>query len=179
MKVVNLYGGPGCGKSTAAAYLFARLKSKHIDAGLVGEVAKELIYLGNEVQLLNQAKMLGAQYGKLEDFRRSKIQVAVSDSPLAMQVVYCRGLFYYDEIAALNKKLDSAFDNINVFIRRCNPYQTNGRMQTEAEAIALDHKIKEFMHDDFHYIIDATYDDYDFLANEIIKIVDRDLINQF
>lgn len=179
MKVVNLFSGPGAGKSTAAAYIFARLKSKHIDTELVGEVAKELIYLGNEVQLVNQPKILGCQYGKLVDLKRNKIQVAISDAPLAMQLVYCQDKPYYKEIEAFSRVLNSEFDNINIFIRRCNPYQTYGRVHSEAEALVLDKKIKDFMRDDFHYVIEANDNDLDFLVREIIKLTDKELISEF
>lgn len=39
--VVNLLGGPGCGKSTGAAYIFSQLKMRNIDAELVTEFAKD------------------------------------------------------------------------------------------------------------------------------------------
>ena len=40
--VVNLYGGPGAGKSTAALQLVAELKKRGINADYVSEYAKEL-----------------------------------------------------------------------------------------------------------------------------------------
>lgn len=39
--VVNLFGGPGSGKSTGAAYVFARLKMLGYNAELVTEFAKD------------------------------------------------------------------------------------------------------------------------------------------
>ena len=134
MKVVNLYAGPGAGKSTAAAHLFAKLKSHHISTELVGEFAKELIYLGNDIQLANQVYILGCQYRKLVDLKRHGISVAISDSPLLLQLVYCQGQPYYEEIAALVQKLNSEFDNIDVYLNRVNPYQIYGRVHSELEA---------------------------------------------
>ena len=42
-KVLNLYGGPGVGKSTGAAYIFSMLKLAGINCELVREYAKELV----------------------------------------------------------------------------------------------------------------------------------------
>ena len=38
--LVNLYAGPGAGKSTGAAYIFAKLKMAGIDCEYVSEYAK-------------------------------------------------------------------------------------------------------------------------------------------
>ena len=42
--LINIYGGPGAGKSTVAAGLFYELKKKGYDCGLVTEMATELVY---------------------------------------------------------------------------------------------------------------------------------------
>lgn len=41
--VVNLFGVPGAGKSTGAAYIFYRLKINGINAELVTEFAKDKV----------------------------------------------------------------------------------------------------------------------------------------
>ena len=46
--IVNLYGGPGSGKSTGAAYLFAKLKMAGVDAEYVTEFAKDKVWEGNQ-----------------------------------------------------------------------------------------------------------------------------------
>jgi adenylylsulfate kinase-like enzyme len=43
LHVINLFGGPGTGKSTLAAALFTDLKMKGINAELVTEFAKDLV----------------------------------------------------------------------------------------------------------------------------------------
>ena len=44
MKVINLFAGPGTGKSTTAAGLFYKMKSKGYMVELVTEFAKDLVY---------------------------------------------------------------------------------------------------------------------------------------
>ena len=43
-KVINLFGNPGSGKSTVAAYLFSELKSRGLEVELVTETAKDLVW---------------------------------------------------------------------------------------------------------------------------------------
>lgn len=45
--VVNLFGEPGAGKSTGAAYVFAMLKMAGVDAELVTEYAKDKVWESN------------------------------------------------------------------------------------------------------------------------------------
>ena len=42
--VINLFGGPGCGKSTIAAELFAILKKQGYEVELVTEYAKDKVW---------------------------------------------------------------------------------------------------------------------------------------
>jgi adenylate kinase family enzyme len=44
MILVNLYGAPGSGKSTGAAYIFSKLKMAGVDAELVTEFAKDKVW---------------------------------------------------------------------------------------------------------------------------------------
>lgn len=45
--IVNLFGVPGAGKSTGAAYIFSRLKMLGINAELVTEFAKDKVWENN------------------------------------------------------------------------------------------------------------------------------------
>lgn len=149
MKLINLFGSPGSGKSTAAANLFSELKSRHVRTELVGEFAKELIYLGNEIQLVNQVYIMGSQYRKQKDLERYGVDVAISDSPLQLQLIYCRDKPYYVELVALVNVLQKEFNNINVFIKRTAPYQNHGRVHTEKESDQLSELIWNSMEGKF------------------------------
>lgn len=62
MTIVNLYGAPGSGKSTAAAYIFSKLKMQGVKCELVTEVAKDLVWDENAKALQNQAYVFGKQF---------------------------------------------------------------------------------------------------------------------
>ena len=43
LTVVNFFGGPGCGKSTTAAFLFGHMKVSDYKVELIHEVAKDFV----------------------------------------------------------------------------------------------------------------------------------------
>ena len=69
MKVVNLFGAPGSGKSTGAAYLFSKFKMAGINAELVTEFAKDKVYEDTKEVFKNQTYILGKQ-----SFKQSKLR---------------------------------------------------------------------------------------------------------
>lgn len=141
LKVVNMFAGPGTGKSTTATGLFHIMKSNGFKVELVTELAKDFTYERNHVALGNQLYILGCQ-----DYRQRRLvghcDWVVTDSPLPL------GLAYTDEeyVEWLPDATWSAFDrydNFNVLLHRSSehPYQTYGRNQTEEQAMVLDNII--------------------------------------
>ena len=55
MVAVNLFSGPCSGKSTGAAWIFAKLKMAGVNVELVTEFAKDKVWERNEKALANQA----------------------------------------------------------------------------------------------------------------------------
>lgn len=167
MIVVNFFAGPGSGKSTSAAYLFARLKNFGLRAEMAREFAKDLIYEGREVQLSrNQLLVTVGQYAKLKDLEASGCDIAVSDAPLMQGLVYNKAA-YADEFEALIKKINAEFDNVNVFIERVKPYQKFGRQQTEAEATALDIQTWHHAHP-LHIAAQGTEQGQEYIVERVI-----------
>jgi hypothetical protein len=179
MKLINLFAGPGSGKSTTAAAIFSHLKRHNIKTELVGEFAKELIYLGNETQLVNQVYIMGCQYRKQKDLQRHGIDVAISDSPLLLQLTYCQQKPYFKEMKELVHKLNGEFDNINIYIKRVKPYQTYGRVNTEYEAKELDKMIWDSMDGDFHYVINGDTDGMEYISEELLNVADKMLLEKY
>lgn len=50
IKVINIFGAPGCGKSTTAAGLFWRMKCDDMSVELVSEYAKACVFEDREGQ---------------------------------------------------------------------------------------------------------------------------------
>ena len=87
MIVVNLYGAPGVGKSSSAAYLFYALKSYGVNCELVTEVAKDCCWEENRTKLRNQLLIAGEQQFRL-DRLKDKVDVVITDAPLMLQTIY-------------------------------------------------------------------------------------------
>ena len=52
--IVNFFGPPGSGKSTAAAYVFSKLKMAGVNAEIVTEYAKDKVWEENNEVFKNQ-----------------------------------------------------------------------------------------------------------------------------
>ena len=74
--IVNLFAGPGAGKSTAAAYIFSKLKMAGINAEYVTEFAKDKTWEENQKVLNCQFYISGKQA-----FRLARVYAPVSVLP--------------------------------------------------------------------------------------------------
>lgn len=148
MKVVNLFAGPGAGKSTTAAGLFSLMKNFGIKAELVTEFAKDLTYEGRDVALSHQLYVLGEQFHRLARLR-SKVDYVITDAPLLHSVIYAELVVQGDRLRnAVQEAAWAAFhdfDNANFFLIRTKPYAAYGRVQTEHQARLIDADLKHFL----------------------------------
>lgn len=144
MLVVNLFGGPGTGKSTLAAALFSNLKIKGVNAELVTEFAKDLVWSERNKELQDQVYILGKMYHKLWRLK-DKVDVVVIDSPLPLCVYYDQGKTPGMEDFVVD--LFNQFRNINILLERNFPYQQEGRYQDEEGAVKV--------HNDIYKLLDA------------------------
>ena len=62
MIVVNFFAGPGTGKSTHAAMLFAKLKTMNINSELIQEYAKDKTWIRDSKTLEVQPYIAGKQF---------------------------------------------------------------------------------------------------------------------
>lgn len=142
--VVNLFGVPGSGKSTGAAYIFAMLKMNGINAELVTEYAKDKVWEDNAEVFRNQAYLFGKQSYRLSRLA-GKVDVIVTDSPLPLSILY-------NEDERLNETFNqsvmdvfNSYNNINFLLNRTKPYNPAGRRQTEEESDALSKPIIDLL----------------------------------
>lgn len=140
MKVINLFGGPGTGKSTVASDLFAYMKWNNMSVELINEYAKELTWEKHHNILNDQLYVLANQNRKLERLR-GQVDYVIADSPIIMGLVYVPPN-YFKGYETLIGGVWNSYDNINIFLNRLKPYHPIGRKQNEEEAISLDKKIK-------------------------------------
>ena len=142
--VVNMFGGPGCGKSTGAAYVFAMLKMHNVNCELSTEFAKDKTWESNSKALECQPYVFGKQCYRL-DRCADQVDVIVTDSPLFLSMVYNKDMGIENEFSKMVLKKFNEFDNINFFLKRLKEYNPKGRSQTLEEAKQLDEKIQQLL----------------------------------
>jgi len=132
MKVISFYGGPGSGKSTMAATVFAELKRQRVNVELITEVAKELSYERRMDLLGYQDAILARQIRKMT-IPYGHVDVIVTDSPILMSHVYASKDYpecFYDWV----DHAYNSFENIDIFLDRVVPFSEEGRHHNEEEA---------------------------------------------
>lgn len=141
LKVINLWAGPGAGKSTTAAHLFALMKARGHKVELLTEYAKECVYAGDEESLRDPLWIFANSARRLARLE-GKVEWAILDSPLPLCLAYARAPW----LEAAIREHFGRYDNRDFFIRRVKPYQTYGRRErTVDEARAKDAAVADVM----------------------------------
>lgn len=149
MTNINLFGGPGTGKSTTAAGLFHNMKSKDYRAEYIQEYAKELTFGKDYTKLSDQLLILGEQHHRM--FRlKDQVDYLIHDSPFVMGLTYLKKDEHLPkkQYAKLITKMFKSYDNINIFLERnieAHGYQEYGRSQSLEESIQKDKEIKAML----------------------------------
>lgn len=169
--IVNIYGGPGIGKSTAALQIVAELKKMGYSAEYVSEVAKDYIYAKNFEMLNgkyeNQSKLMKEQQSKI-DLLIGNVDIVITDSPLILSGAYI------NEDDKTAKKFVSeviseyqAYNNYDIVLNRdlSVAFETEGRIHNLEQSIEKDAEITSLLDD-----CGIEYKTYE--RNDITNIVD-------
>lgn len=142
--VVNIFGVPGAGKSTGAAYVFAALKQRGVNAELVTEYAKDKVWEENNEAFKNQAFLFGKQSYRMSRCA-GKVDVIVTDSPLPLSILYNIDPRLTENFNQSVMDVFNSYRNLNFFLNRTKPYNPAGRLQTEEESDALTEPLQNLL----------------------------------
>lgn len=143
--MIQIFGGPGAGKSVLAAELFVAMKKSSIGTvELIQEYAKELVWQERYHELKNQSIVTAGQIAKTMPLN-GKVDYLITDSPLLLGLVYARDP---KEVEQTILNHTSAFDRIvNIFIDRGDSvFESEGRVHSHSESIHIDFKIITMLH---------------------------------
>lgn len=169
--IVNLFGSPGSGKSTGAAYIFSQLKLKGIDCELVTEFAKDKVWENNEEVFKNQAYIFGKQYFKISRVY-GKVDVLITDSPLLLSSFYNNSKILGEEFDTVVKNVSDNYNNLFFFIERVKDYNLNGRFQSKEESDIISEKIKHMISSySSTIIVSGDIEGYNKIINKIIEYI--------
>ena len=140
LKVINLFAGPGAGKSTLRADLFGLMKKNQKDVEEVTEFAKDKTWEKNFSALSDQLFVLANQNRRL-DRLKDQVEWVVSDSPILLGIHYKTPDYLPKNFENLIFELWDTYENYNFFIERNHPYVAKGRNQGEEIAKQIDEHI--------------------------------------
>lgn len=167
--VVNLFGVPGAGKSTGAAYIFYRLKVAGYNAELVTEFAKDKVWENNDEALKNQAYIFGKQSYKIARCA-DKVDVIITDSPLPLSILYNSDPTLTENFYATVMDVFNSYESMNYLILRTKPYNPAGRLQTEEESDALKEPIVSLLNgrNISYKEVNGEIENYSAIVDEVI-----------
>ena len=140
--VVNIIGGPGCGKSSMTASVFSYLKWNDVNCEMALEYAKEVVWAKAENLLRNQLFVFGQQHNRIYHLL-DKVEVVITDSPLLLSIIY--DTKRNPNLKALVLDEFSKYNNVNYLLTRKKKYNPSGRLQTEEEARGIDSELRELL----------------------------------
>jgi hypothetical protein len=173
--VVNLFGGPCCGKSSIAAGVFSLLKLHNIEAELITEFAKDLVWEERYHTFKNQHYLFSKQQHRL--WRVSdKVDVMVIDSPILLSVVYRQELSS-DIFKQFVVEEFNYYNNMNFFLNRTKQYHEVGRNQNEQEAKKLDKDIIKVLdkYDIDYFVIDGNFSAPNKIVESVLRVFNKEI----
>lgn len=148
-KVINIIGGPGCGKSmfSAAIVLYLHLHGKTVET--IPDHAKALVWQRNFEVLKNQYFIAQRQFEML-NLLDGQVQFLMTESALPQSLYYNET--YEPNICDVAKTRDQILawhrmhDNINVLVERGEKrYVRAGRFQEEEQARTIDRGLRDLL----------------------------------
>ena len=141
--LVNLFAGPGAGKSTVMAGIFYKLKQAGIFAEMAHEFAKDLIWQQSTYLLANQLYVMSEQYKRIWMLVNAKVDVIVCDSPLLLGIIY--DLDQDEMLRQLFIAKHAEFNNVNYFVERPEIFCSEGRIHDEEQSLIKDKTVLELL----------------------------------
>ena len=145
-KIINIFGGPGIGKSSIAAGITYKLKKNHISCDQPYEFPKLLAWDDNHSAIQDQLYVLANQHrGIVKSY--GKVDYIVLDSPILLSLTYrnyYKGTEYPSSLygESFDKMVLDTFnqyDNINIVLDRADGVHNNDeRYQNLEESKELD-----------------------------------------
>lgn len=172
--ILALYGGPGTGKSTTAAMLFAAYKQAGLNVELAHEVAKDYTWEGAHGKLGFQPLIASEQMWRYRRLSK-KVELIITDTSTLLSIVHGPNTQAFEDWIVDDYRRRNTVD---VFLTRNpgRPYNPSGRRQSADSAKHMDTTIREMLRtlgiDHLEVEVGVGNDDY---INDILLYVDERL----
>lgn len=147
--VINLFGGPGIGKSTIAAKVFTELKNLGISTELVLDYIKKKVESGHKPDAFTQPQIYGEQLKK-ESALYNQVEFIITNSPLLLSAIHqlkneghdtIKHQIFHDIRTAKKQNIH----HINLVLCRSLPFFPDVSYEYEKESIEIDQSIHSFL----------------------------------
>ncbi len=182
--IIDIYGGPGSGKSSTAKMLSGLINSLGYTSETPEEYPKYLIHKEDFKSLSNQIGIFSEHKLRIDSLL-GKYDFIISDSPTLMQNIYIKDVYGKKDYKLLRKlvKLEHQKHNdrrISFFLNRKHNFKEIGRVQNEEQALEKSKQIKryliknevDFIEYDTHFLLGLEILQY-LKNNNYIKIDDE------
>jgi len=152
-KIINLFGGPGIGKSSIASGLTYKLKKKHINCDNPYEFPKLLAWDENHSAIRDQLFVLANQHrGIVKSY--GKVDYIILDSPILLSLVYKNvyksteypATLYGESFDKMVLDIYNQYENINILLDRGEgKHNESERYQNLEESLSLDKSIEDVL----------------------------------
>lgn len=141
--IINLWGGPGSGKSTTAAEMFAAMKRANMSCELITEYVKAWAWRGEKIGSWDDIYITAKQLRR-ESAVYGKVDFVVTDSPLGLGGIFEQ---VYNPVSTLMRELclsirerqiSAGLQIFDCFVQRLKPYHQAGRYEDETAARRVD-----------------------------------------
>lgn len=170
--VINAFGGPGAGKTTACLHIASELKKRGFVAEYVSEYAKELVWDKNFKMLdgsEEHQKMILSEQKKRIDRLIGQVDFVVTDAPVLLNSVYLDldNKESYDQALV---ELFNKYDNFNLeIVRDVSSFEQEGRIHNLEQSQQADNDIRCLLNQNGIYY--GTYS-----HSRLDKIVDNAIV---
>ena len=176
--MINLFGGPGIGKSGIAAGITYKMKKKHIKVNNPYEFPKKLAWDNNIPAISDQLYVFANQHRGIAECY-GKVDYIVIDSPILFSTIYHRyytkgypaemyGKVFHDMVIDLHRR----YSSINILLERgVTIHNDDERFQNYKQSVEIDTLCKN--------VLDETKSPYhtvkvgDNSVKDIMKIIKK------
>jgi hypothetical protein len=168
--VVNLFAGPGTGKSTAASGIFFDLKNRQINCEIASEYAKDLVWAKRNATFEDQIYLFAKQHHRIFNLL-GQVDVIITDCPILLSPVYDaeKRPTFEKLVVEEHKKMWT----YNVFLKRQKAYNPKGRLHTEEQAHQIDRAVLDVLdrNNECFETFEASVEGKDAIVRKILMLL--------
>lgn len=169
MIVINLFAGPGSGKSTTCAGVFSKLKLAGVNCEMALEYAKDKVWENSLDVLDDQIYVFGKQLHRLNRLK-GKVDVIITDSPILLSIIYNKEASNYLDNLVIEQF--HKFNNLNYYVVRDESFNPKGRVQNHEESMEKDDQIKTLLNEHkISYTTVYKHNSVDTIVDEVMKVL--------